>query len=145
MTTRPLRAVVCDDDAAVRALLRAALTARGIEVAGESHDGHGCDELVRTHRPDVIVLDLGLPGVDGASNIGVVRAVDPAIGVVMYTGTDEPLLERRLLALGADRFIVKGTAPRKVAAIVEQTARAARARAGARPPTQVPGDGVRVP
>lgn len=100
---------------------------------------------MRTHRPDVIVLDLGLPGVDGASNIGVVRAVDPAIGVVMYTGADEPLLERRLLALGADRFVVKGTAPGKVAAIVEQTARAARVRAGARPPAQIPGDGVRVP
>lgn len=129
MTTPPLRAVLCDDDAAIREVLTRVLARRGIEVVAASEDGCDCGRIAGAHQPDVVVLDLGLPDVDGATLIGVVRERAPAVGVVIYSGTDEPLVEQRVLALGADRFVVKATPAQQVAEIVEAAALEARARA----------------
>ena len=60
-----MRAVVCDDDELVRELLASALTHRGVEVVGEAADGAAAVAVAEALRPDVVLMDLRMPGVDG--------------------------------------------------------------------------------
>src|SRR2546427_13266183 len=62
---RPVRLVLADDHLVLRQALRALLEARGIEVVAEAADGRGAIEAVTKHSPDVVVLDVIMPGLNG--------------------------------------------------------------------------------
>ncbi len=84
----PIRVVLVDDVEEYRHLIRTALRVReGFEVVGEAADGVSAVEIVADARPDVIVLDLGLPDLPGREVISRIRAASPESGVVVFTGT----------------------------------------------------------
>ena len=72
-TTSPLRAVVVDDTADLRELMRLALTRGGFEVVGEAGDGRAGIETVREQRPDLVLLDLSMPVMDGLNSTKHIR------------------------------------------------------------------------
>ncbi len=105
----PLPSVVVVDDAPeVRALIRRALDlSRRVIVVGEAGDGTTAVDLATTLRPDLMLLDVSMPTMDGLEALPRIRAASPGTRVVMYTGFDEQGLADRARALGAAGYVEK--------------------------------------
>jgi PAS domain S-box-containing protein len=100
--------VVVDDAADVRAMIRVRLgLSRRFVVVGEGTTGHDAVRLAGEHRPDAMVLDISMPGVDGLEAIERVREVSPQTRVVVFTGVVRPGLAARAMELGAAGFVEK--------------------------------------
>lgn len=107
----PLRVVISDDHPVVRQGLRSFLEARGVEVVGEAGDGDEAVRLVREARPDVLLTDLVMPGVDGIEAIRRLRAADERVGILVLTsfgGADQVIPAIRA---GADGYLLKDAGP----------------------------------
>jgi CheY-like chemotaxis protein len=112
----PVSVVVVDDSPEVRMLTRIALeVAGGFEVVGEAEDGAAGIEMAAAHRPDLIVLDLVMPGVDGLRAIEGLRRGSPESAIVMVSAFDSQPLSNAALDRGADAFISKEASPRELA------------------------------
>lgn len=105
----PLRVVLADDHAGFReGLKEMLLTDEGIEVVGEAGDGAEAVEIAEQVRPDVVVLDLAMPIMDGREALGLIlRNVSPPPGVVILTMHDGAGQKRELLRMGASAFLAK--------------------------------------
>jgi DNA-binding NarL/FixJ family response regulator len=110
--TAPISVLIVDDHPVVRRGLRVLLeVAGGIEVAGEAGDGDTALALAAEHTPDVILLDLKLPGVDGIAVLGALKARDSAARVLVLTSATEPALASLALRSGAAGVIYKDVDP----------------------------------
>lgn len=106
----PIRVLITDDHIIVREGLRLILeTADGIEVVGEAADGADCLRLVTDLTPDVVLMDLQMPGMDGITAIGHLRREHPEIAIVILTtfNEDEQMLQG--LQAGAHGYLLKDT------------------------------------
>ncbi len=102
----PLRVVVADDNPVVRAGLAALLAAHAdLTVVAEATNGHEAHEAALRHRPDVILLDVRMPGTDGITALPHLVRVAP---VLMLTYSGEPETVREALRLGAGGYLVHG-------------------------------------
>ncbi|MGW2281711.1 response regulator [Streptomyces sp. NPDC001770] len=102
----PMRVVVADDNPVVRAGLGALLTGRhDIEVVAEAANGREAYEAALSHRPDVVLLDVRMPGVDGISALPHLVPIAP---VLMLTYSRESAIVREALRLGASGYLVHG-------------------------------------
>ncbi|MFD8380710.1 response regulator [Streptomyces sp. NPDC059679] len=118
-----IRVLVADDEPMVRKGVRAVLsTAPDIGVVAEAVDGHQAVELAQLHRPDVAVLDIRMPRVDGLRAAAEIRRTVATTGVVMLTtfGEDEYIL--RALGDGAAGFLIKSGEPEELIAGVRAVA-----------------------
>ncbi|WP_433345027.1 response regulator [Microtetraspora malaysiensis] len=114
-SSRPVRVLVADDEAMVRAGVRAILARDPhVEVVAEAGDGHEAIALTRRHRPDVVLLDIQMPGLDGLAAVARLHQELTAVGVIMLTtfGQDEYIT--RALEEGADGFLLKADDPREL-------------------------------
>ena len=108
---RPIRVVVSDDHPVVRQGLRSFLGARGFDVVGEAGDGAAAVRAVRETRPDVLLTDLVMPGVDGIETIRRLRADDLRLGILVLTsfsGADQVI---PAIQAGADGYLLKDADP----------------------------------
>jgi DNA-binding NarL/FixJ family response regulator len=102
-------AVVVDDDADVRALLRRFLEDTGrVSVVGEAADGRTAVDVVAQTRPDIVVLDVRMPVMDGLEALPYVRAAAPHAAVVAFSGLGDERLRSEALSAGASAFLAKG-------------------------------------
>ncbi|MGA5329365.1 response regulator [Streptomyces griseoincarnatus] len=102
----PLRVVVADDNPVVRAGLSALLTGReGLEVVAEAADGREAYEATLAHRPDVVLLDVRMPGVDGLTAL---PHLVPLTAVLMLTYSGESDIVHEALRRGANGYLVHG-------------------------------------
>lgn len=108
MTTAP-RVLIVEDHALVRAGLRTALTSAGFEVTGEAGDGPQGLALAKELQPDVLVVDIGLPGIDGIELTRLVQAELPQARVVILTMHDVDTEILAALAAGADAYVLKSS------------------------------------
>ncbi|OLR93178.1 response regulator [Actinokineospora bangkokensis] len=111
--------VLADDEAGVRAAVRAVLeTDPGLEVVAEAADGRAAVDAVLRHRPDVVLLDVRMPGLDGLAAAAELHRGAPATAVVILTtfGDDEHIA--RALGVGASGFLLKAGDPRELLAAV---------------------------
>ena len=118
-----IRVVVVDDEQMVCAHLRTILGSAGdIEVVDEAHDGAAGVEAVVRSRPDVVLMDLRMPGVDGLTAIERIGelAVKPAVVVLTTFDADQYVL--RALRAGASGFLVKSTPPEDLIGLVRVAA-----------------------
>ena len=121
--TEPVRVLLVDDDALVRAGLMMMLDgAPGVIVVGEAADGDQVPAAVDAHHPDVVLMDLRMPRVDGIAATKRLRArTDPPEVVVLTTfDTDENVL--RALRAGASGFLLKDTPPERIVDAVRKVA-----------------------
>lgn len=123
----PIRVVVADDEATIRAALVALL---GLEpdlvVVAEAPDGRSAVEAVRRHRPDVALLDLDMPALDGIEVVRELSKALPGCATVVLTGHGRPGHLRTALEAGARGFVAKGAPAGTVADVIR------RARSGQR-------------
>lgn len=107
MTARPT-IVLVDDSADVRTLIRTQLSLSGaIEILGEGANGDQAIALAEEHRPDLMLLDVSMPGVDGLAALPQVLLRSPTTRVVMFSGFAEAGLAAETRALGASAFLEK--------------------------------------
>jgi two-component system, chemotaxis family, chemotaxis protein CheY len=116
--TRAIRVVVIDDTSDIRELLRIVLTRNGMDVVGEAGDGRAGVDLVREERPDVVLLDLSMPVMDGEEALPLIRALVPDAQIIVLSAF-AAALGAQVLEWGADGYLVKGTPLREVVAYVE--------------------------
>jgi len=106
----PIRILITDDHLIVREGLRLILeTADGFEVVGEAADGSECLRLLPDLSPDVVLMDLQMPGMDGVTTIGHLRREYPEIAVVILTTYNEDELMLKGLQAGARGYLLKDT------------------------------------
>ncbi|MFF0557686.1 response regulator [Streptomyces sp. NPDC004266] len=118
-----IRLIVVDDDPLVRAGLALMLGgAEDLEIVGEGADGRDVPELVARHAPDVVLMDIRMPHVDGLTATERLRARPGAPEVVVLTTfhADEQVL--RALRAGAAGFVLKDTPPAEIVAAVRRVA-----------------------
>ncbi|WP_214409532.1 response regulator transcription factor [Sphaerisporangium fuscum] len=121
--TRPLRLLVVDDDALVRAGLSMMLDGiHGITVVGEAADGDQVPAAVDAHAPDVVLMDLRMPRVDGVTATRRLRSRPhpPEVIVLTTFDADENILDA--LRAGASGFLLKDTPPPRIVEAVRQVA-----------------------
>ncbi len=104
----PVRVVLVDDSAEVRTLVRTKLRLSGLAVVeGEGSDGADAVDLARRLRPDAMLLDVSMPGLDGLGALPRVLETSPGTRVVMFSGFSEEALAMRALDLGAASYVTK--------------------------------------
>jgi DNA-binding NarL/FixJ family response regulator len=114
------RVLLVDDDALVRSGLRMMLAGAGtIEVVGEAGDGREVLAAVDRHRPDVVLMDIRMPQVDGIAATRLVRGQPSAPEVIVLTTFDADELVLRALRAGAAGFLLKDTPPAEIVRAIE--------------------------
>jgi CheY-like chemotaxis protein len=112
---RPHTVLLVEDDRPLRGLLK--LIFEGEDdflVIGETDDGREAVALARHHRPDLVLLDLAMPGMGGLEALPLIRAVAPGSTVVVLSGTDSPERAELSKRKGAAAFLVKGGDPTRL-------------------------------
>jgi two-component system, NarL family, response regulator NreC len=119
-----LTVVIADDHRVVRSGLRLLLEAEeGFEVVAEADDVRSAHQYVRAHRPDVLVLDLSMPGGSSLAAIPELRREVPETQVVVLTMEDDPAFAREALNAGAAGFVLKRAAENELIEAVRLAAR----------------------
>lgn len=122
--SRP-RVLVVDDNVGMRSLVRAQLEmSGGYDVVGEAVDGYEAVEQARSLRPEVVVLDLAMPRMDGLQALPQILAAVPGVSVIVLSGFDQATMAAKALTAGAVRYLEKGPAM-DVAAVIDGILRAA--------------------
>lgn len=118
-----LRLLLADDQALVRGALAALLQLESdLDVVAEVPRGDEVVAAVREHRPDVALLDVEMPGLDGIAATAAVRAACPGTRVLVVTTFGRPGYLRRAMEAGASGFVVKDTPARELADAVRRVA-----------------------
>jgi DNA-binding NarL/FixJ family response regulator len=118
-----IRVLIADDHPLFRVGLAHALRARGFEVVAEAENGRNAVDLARTHRPELAVLDVRMPELDGIEACRLLCAMDPPPQVVMLTTFDEAALVAAARDAGATAYLSKETDPRRLAETLERIVR----------------------
>ncbi|HVW19436.1 MAG TPA: response regulator transcription factor [Solirubrobacteraceae bacterium] len=119
-----LRIVIADDHAVVRTGLRRVLEDQGWEVVAEAADAEGALRVTRGHKPDVLVLDLSMPGATTSLDV-IPRVIEelPGTRVVVLTMQDEPAFIRGALGAGATAYVLKEAADAELVDAIRLAAR----------------------
>ncbi|MEO6084100.1 MAG: response regulator transcription factor [Umezawaea sp.] len=118
-----IRVLLADDEGMVRAGIRAILgTDPGIEVVAEAANGREAVDLAVAHRPDVVLLDVQMPVLDGLDAADELHRLVPEAGVVILTTFSEDAYIARALGGGASGFLLKAGDPRELLAGVHAVA-----------------------
>ena len=115
-----LRILVADDHEVARRGIRSLLESHpGWEVCGEAKDGRETVELASRMNPDVILLDIGMPNLNGLEAARQILAASPEIAILILTMHDSDQVVREVLRAGARGFVLKSDAGRDLVAAVE--------------------------
>src|SRR5688572_28853841 len=116
-----IRVLVVDDVPDLRRIFRLVLEADGrFQVVGEAGDGEEAVKLAGDLRPDVIVLDLAMPRMDGMSAIPLLHQASPGIRILVLSGFENEKLAERAVAACATAFLTKGTRPSEIASTLHE-------------------------
>jgi DNA-binding NarL/FixJ family response regulator len=125
--TGPIRVGLVDDHHLIREGLRLVLESNeGFEVVGDAEDHASALELVATHRPDVLVLDLTFPEGDALPLLRVLHAREANLRIVVLTMHGDPETVRQALAAGAAGYLVKGARSTELVEAIRAVARGER-------------------
>jgi response regulator NasT len=117
-TDAPVRVVIAEDEAIIRLDLKETLEAEGYEVVGDCARGDVAIELVRTLKPDVVILDIKMPGLDGIQTCRQISRERDAAVVILTAFSQRDLIELARDA-GALAYLVKPFSPRELVPAVE--------------------------
>ncbi len=119
--TRKVRVLVVDDHELTRFSLSLAFKNQpGLELVGLASNGQEAIELVKQHYPDVIVLDLQMPIMDGLSASTQIKTIHPTIQIVAYSSLEDPQTEVMVQTANVDAFCTKDTPTNVLINIVRQ-------------------------
>ncbi|MFD9677504.1 response regulator [Streptomyces sp. NPDC059981] len=123
MTAKVIRVVIADDEPLIRAGIRMILTsAPDIEVVAEGANGREAVELARSHAPDVVLLDIQMPVMDGLTALGELGRAAPGVRALILTTFGERENVLRALSEGGAGFLLKDSAPGELIGAVRAAA-----------------------
>jgi len=102
-----VRVLVVDDNAGFRDSLMALLDTDDLLIVGQAASGRDAIDMVRATLPDVVLMDVRMPDMDGVETTRRLKALDPRIGVVALTGNDDQRAVRDMLVAGASGYVLK--------------------------------------
>jgi DNA-binding NarL/FixJ family response regulator len=117
----PISVVLVDDEQLIRAALAQALSSGGLGLVGEAADGEAAIEIVVDVRPDVVLMDLRLPGISGIQAIEQLSLLAPASRVLVLTRSEQNRVVEAIVA-GASGYILKTAPPEAIISAVRATA-----------------------
>jgi signal transduction histidine kinase len=130
-----LRIVLVDDTPDLRLLLRVVIDSQtGLRVVGEAADGASGVALIRQERPDLVLLDLAMPTMDGLEAVPLIREVSPQTRIVVLSGCEHASMAESALAAGADAYLQKGATPDEIVTLLMETASSGSSAPQAHPP-----------
>ena len=119
----PLRIIVADDAPEFRKSVRAMMALeRDVEIVAVARDGQEAVELAEKHKPDVILMDINMPRMDGLTAIRAVRNVSPATVCMIVSSTDENETLRQAMQVGVREYLIKPFGPDELLAAIRRTA-----------------------
>ena len=117
---RPLTAILADDHAIVREGLKLLISAmENVSVVAEAADGQALLQQISGTRADLLILDLGMPGVTGVHFISDIKALAPRMKILVLTANVEPRTVRAALEAGASAYLTKDGDPEELGAAIE--------------------------
>jgi DNA-binding NarL/FixJ family response regulator len=123
MSVRPTRVLIVDDDDLMRAGLRAVLSSdKTVQVVGEASDGNQAVRRVRELRPDVVLMDVRMPDLDGIAATREVVAASQEVKVVILTTFEQDDYIFGALSAGASGFLLKRTSPESLIDAIQTVA-----------------------
>ncbi|MFF0148036.1 LuxR family two component transcriptional regulator [Amycolatopsis sulphurea] len=112
--------VLADDEALLRKALAALLPLEGdITVLAEAEDGASAARVTLEHQPDVLVIDLEMPGLDGLGAVAEIRRARPGQVILMLTRHARPGVLRKALKLGVQGFVSKSAEPAHITSVIK--------------------------
>ena len=118
-----MRVLIADDHALFRDGLRSLLEARGVEVVDEACNGREAVKLARAHRPDVVLMDLAMPELDGLAATRLISAALPEVRVVVLTGSENDAYLFEAVKSGAQGYLLKNLEAQQFFDLLEGAAR----------------------
>jgi two-component system response regulator NreC len=118
-----IRVLLADDHALVRQGLRTLLEREGYQVVGESSDGNGAVRLAATVNPDIAILDISMPLLNGVDAGRELKRISPNIKVILLTRHDEPQYVTEALRAGVKGYILKSQAATDLVDAIQQVSR----------------------
>src|SRR5688500_2433352 len=116
-----VRVLLADDTAEIRTLIRIGLELDGrFEVIAEAADGHEAVALAEEHQPDVAMVDLAMPLMDGLEAIPLIRERSPGSKIVVVSALSQKHMGSDASALGAHAYLEKGTSPEDIVATLAE-------------------------
>ena len=123
MASGAKRVVLCDDHEIVREAIKARMADQeGVEIVGEAADGDECIEKVRELEPDVAIIDIELPGMDGIEATRKILEARPETKVIVFTAHAQPDLLSLAMRAGASGYVLKSAPPEDISRAVEVVA-----------------------
>jgi two-component system, chemotaxis family, chemotaxis protein CheY len=116
--TFKLKALIADDSRLMRKMLKDILEKENFEVVGEAANGDEAIQMCQQHMPNLLTLDIAMPGKDGLATLKEVKKISGDIKVVMITSNDKHDIILEALKQGADNYITKPYEPEKVARVI---------------------------
>lgn len=118
-----LRLLLADDHPLIREGLKASLLDQGFNVVAEAEDGKSAVSLTLEHRPDVVVMDIGLPDLDGLEAIRRIVRARPQAKVMVLTAHDDDNMRKAARDAGAMAYVVKSASTKEISDAVRALAR----------------------
>jgi len=115
--------LIVDDTLFMRASIRQMLEANGHSVAGEASNGVEAIEKYAKVNPDVILMDITMPDMDGLEALRRIKEIDPKAKVIMCTAMGQQAMVAKAVELGAQQFIVKPFQPDRLMAAIDTVCR----------------------
>ena len=100
--------LIADDHQVVRTGLKTMLAGTEFNVIAEAIDGDEAVKLAAKHKPDLVLLDIRMPGIDGLAALSRIKMAQPNTPVLMLSTYDNPTYVAKAVALGASGYILKG-------------------------------------
>ena len=117
---KPPSVLLVEDDRVLRGVLRHLFEDHGFEVVGEVADGREAIAMTRQCKPDIVLLDLAMPGLGGLEALPLIVAVDPGSMVVVMSALDPSDVWERALSAGAAGFFMKGSDPEQLLPYIDR-------------------------
>lgn len=115
------RILIVDDADDIRMLLRLKISSHdAYDVVGEAIDGEDAVEQARTLQPNLVLLDMAMPRMDGLQALPLIHEAVPGVRVIVLSGFNQGTLEQEAIAAGADRYVVKGGPMKELLQIIAE-------------------------
>jgi len=112
--------LIVDDLKFMRELIRSTLSANGFTIVAEAENGYEAVEKFKTHRPDIVITDIEMKGMNGLEVLNAIRAIDRNVPVIIMTGHPEREYVQKALSYGMTDFIVKPLDVNRLLAVLKQ-------------------------
>ena len=118
-----VKLIIADDQVVIRKGLAKLLAGQGVEIVAEAKTGTEAIAKTKKHKPDVLIMDVMMPDIDGLDALEKIRQIVPQVKVIMMSAHDNPTYTARSMALGAATFLLKEAPGKEFVSTIKRVAK----------------------